>query len=66
MYFMTRNQLFMITWTIPSFIVFWKNSSFTVIATHELKSPIHLILGFAELAKIEIMPNDNAWDGVVV
>ena len=42
-----------------------KKDDFISIATHELKSPIHPILGFAELAKTGIMSNDEAWDGVV-
>ena len=42
-----------------------KKDDFISIATHELKSPIHPILGFAELAKTGIMPNDEAWEGVV-
>jgi signal transduction histidine kinase len=42
-----------------------KKDDFISIATHELKSPIHPILGFAELAKTGIMSNDEAWEGVV-
>lgn len=42
-----------------------KKDDFISIATHELKSPIHPILGFAELAKTGIMSNEEAWDGVV-
>jgi signal transduction histidine kinase len=42
-----------------------KKDDFISIATHELKSPIHPILGFAELAKTGIMSNEEAWEGVV-
>jgi len=38
-----------------------KKDDFISIATHELKLPIHPILGFAELAKTGIMSNAEAW-----
>lgn len=42
-----------------------KKDDFMSIATHELKSPIHPILGFAELVKKGIITQDEAWNGVV-
>ncbi len=42
-----------------------KKDDFISIATHELKSPIQPILGFAELAKSGDVSQEEAWDGVV-
>jgi signal transduction histidine kinase len=39
---------------------------FIGIASHELKSPIQPIMGFAELAKSGDIDNEEAWDGVSV
>ncbi|MDX1533357.1 MAG: HAMP domain-containing sensor histidine kinase, partial [Nitrosopumilaceae archaeon] len=42
-----------------------KKDDFISIATHELKSPIQPILGFAELAQSGMISQKEAWDGVV-
>lgn len=42
-----------------------KKDDFISIATHELKSPIQPILGFAELAKSGDISQEEAWAGVV-
>ena len=39
---------------------------FIGIASHELKSPIQPIMGFAELAKSGDIDHEEAWDGVTV
>jgi signal transduction histidine kinase len=39
---------------------------FIGIASHELKSPIQPIMGFAELAKSGDIGNEEAWDGVSI
>ncbi len=41
-----------------------KKDEFIVIASHELKSPIQPIFGFAELAKSGDIDQKEAWDGV--
>ena len=41
-----------------------KKNEFISIASHELKSPIQPIFGFAELAKSGDMDQEEAWDGV--
>lgn len=38
---------------------------FVAVASHELRTPIQPILGFALLAKKKLMPEEKAWDGVL-
>ena len=38
---------------------------FVAVASHELRTPIQPILGFALLAKKKLMSEDKAWDGVL-